>query len=368
MLYRDIENEMRSLKNVVECVRNRFKEKEVIEDSPLEELPFGHDTDLPFMPLQGNARLHVVSVHFNYNKSKNIKRNFERFAQQMKDFGVTFYVVECALEGQDFEVTDPLNPHHVQVRAKYEIFRKENLLNIGFGKALELYENQVQYLSWQDADVIFCNENWVQETIDALRINQVVQTWSKALDLDFKHEPLYFKDQKESVVSSFAWCVREFGVAAPKKNYSTMWHCGYGWAMRRSTYDAIGGLYELAIHGSCDFHMAWAFAADNVYMGLHGLTSNNYKKRSLEKLRLIKQVVKGEVGVVDGLILHCWHGRKADRKYVERWSIPVNNNFEPDNDLIYTEEGVIELAGNKPQMIEDYRNYFRQRNDDCNTL
>ena len=35
------------------------------------------------------------------------------------------------------------------------------------------------------------------------------------------------------------------------------------------------------------------------------------------------------VGYVDGLVLHHWHGHKADRKYGNRWRIYVDNKFDP---------------------------------------
>lgn len=46
----------------------------------------------------------------------------------------------------------------------------------------------------------------------------------------------------------------------------------------------------------------------------------------------------------------------------------VNNKFDPATDLIRNTWGVLELAGNKPQLQRDIDSYFRQRDEDSNTL
>jgi hypothetical protein len=353
---------MPKLKDIATCLGKRFdalfSQQEAGVVAPVER-------DWEFT---GPARLHVFAVYFNHNNSVNILTNFQRFVRHMHLLGVTLHIVECVLEGADYRVTDEGNPHHVRVAIKYELFRKENLVNVGVANAIRLYGDKVRYLAWIDADVEFMNENIVQDTIDQLNRHQVVQMWSRAIDLDPDDEPIHFKDTKESVVRSFAWCYQEYGINnKPRHGYSTMWHPGYAWAIRRSTFDAMGGLFDISILGAGDHHMAWAFVG-HAHMGIHGGTSENYKKRSLDWLYKIKHTVNGDLGVVSGLIVHRWHGRKSDRKYVERWSVLVDNKFEPDHDLIRLPNGVLELTERNPKLRDGIRMYIRQRRDDCNTL
>jgi hypothetical protein len=71
------------------------------------------------------------------------------------------------------------------------------------------------------------------------------------------------------------------------------------------------------------------------------------------------------LGYVRGSLLHHWHGPKAARKYVERWSIVVDNDFNPDTDLAYDSQGLLYLSNpNKTKLRDDLRAYFRQRNED----
>ena len=58
--------------------------------------------------------------------------------------------------------------------------------------------------------------------------------------------------------------------------------------------------------------------------------------------------------------------RKDKRKYQERWETLVKHGFNPVTDLRRNLDGVIELAGNKPAMEQDFDRYFRQRDEDAN--
>jgi hypothetical protein len=316
--------------------------------------------------LTGSARLHVVAVFFNHYRSKNLLANFQRFTQHMKDLGVTLYTVEAVLNDSDFEVTDAANPYHIQKRVKYELFRKENLQNIGVHRAIELHGDDVKYLAMVDADLTFINANIVEDTISQLQRHKVVQMWSTALDLDPKGEPLVFAPKNVSTIKSLAYCYETVGLDNPVQNgYSVERHPGYAWAYRRSVWDEVGGFLDISILGTADHQMAWA-CVGNVEVGIHGGTSENYKQRVIEHLTRFKDAVKGDIGAVAGMILHHWHGTKESRRYIERWSIMVDNNYEPDTDLVRRHDGLIELNENKPQLRNDIRRYFAIRNDDCN--
>jgi hypothetical protein len=82
----------------------------------------------------------------------------------------------------------------------------------------------------------------------------------------------------------------------------------------------------------------------------------------------MKHVVNGDLGFVEGTILHHWHGRKSSRKYVERWSILVDNKYDPNTDVYYDEHGLLQLTGDNHGLRDGIRDYFAQRNDDANTL
>lgn len=311
--------------------------------------------------------LHVVAVFFNFYRFEKPVENFKRFVAHMADLGVTLHVVELVLRDMPFEVSDARNPLHVQLRTETEFFQKENLINIGVANAVKHFPD-AKYFAWVDADVQFFNRNVALDTIAQLNRHAVVQMWSKALDLGPDLTPLEFKvpSGKQCVVTSFAECYQNGEPRVPAL-YGVSWHPGYAWAIRRDVLESLGGLYENTILGAADHHMAWAFVG-KPHQGIHGQASEGYKRDALAWCKHAAEVVKGDLGVVPGLICHYWHGRKEARKYVERWSILVDTGFDPAVDLARTASGMLKLTGRSAALRDRIREYFRQRNDDANTL
>ncbi len=69
-----------------------------------------------------------------------------------------------------------------------------------------------------------------------------------------------------------------------------------------------------------------------------------------------------------GRIALDWHGSKVTRAYANQWDIPTRNGFDPGTDQIRNTWGVLELAGNKPQLGLDIDHYFCARDEDANSL
>lgn len=312
------------------------------------------------------ANLHVIAVFFNFHRFKKPVENFQAFRRHMAALGVTLHVVELVLGESSFEVTDLDNPLHTRLRTDTEFFQKENLINIGAANLTRLFPGW-RYVAWVDADISFFNADVATDTMYRLNRHPVVQMWAKALDLGPDGLPIEFKvpGGKTSVVTSFGECYARKEQRVPAL-YGVMWHPGYAWAMRRDTYEAVGGLYENTILGAADHHMAWAFVG-NPEQGIHGAASNGYKLDALRWCRQAARVVNGDLGYVPGLIHHHWHGRKEARKYVERWSILVDNGFDPALDLRREDNGLLKLTKRSAGLRDGIRAYFLQRNDDANT-
>jgi hypothetical protein len=323
------------------------------------------DASAPSRPFAHPADLHVIAVFFNFNRFKAPVANFRRFAAHMAELGVTLHIVELVTGKTPFQVTEGDNPHHVRLTTRTEFFQKENLINIGVRNALRLYPG-AEYFAWVDADIRFFNPDVVSDTIHALERKPVAQMWSFAIDLDPHGHPLHFRGQNADAARSFGWCYAN--QASFEKGYGgAVWHCGYAWAARRDTLEAMGGLYEHDIVGATDYHMAWSFVGKPTH-GIHGQCTPAFKADALAWCRRACDVVQGNLGVVDGLIHHHWHGRKADRRYVERWKILVDNEYDPALDLTRDLLGQLHLTGRKPKLLRDIAEYMRARNEDANTV
>ena len=97
----------------------------------------------------------------------------------------------------------------------------------------------------------------------------------------------------------------------------------------------------------------------------------NIGKKYLNELLIWQErsevFIKRDMGFVPGTILHYFHGKKKDRKYVERWEIITKNEFDPDDDLKTDWQGLWQLEVNNPRqrrIRDEIRAYFRQRNED----
>lgn len=333
---------------------------------------FAKQANAPYDPA---STLHVVAVYFNHQRFQNPKKNFMLFKAYMeRQPNVVFHIVELALRDMPFEVTEVGNPHHVRLKTEHELFHKENLVNIGVRKSVNALYPDWKFMAWVDADVKFTNNNFVADTIRQCNRFEIVQMWADAIDLGPDHKPLRFKVKKapnvwadETVVTSFAYCYRNMSLEYHKYAGATAWHPGYAWAMRREVWDKLDGLLDISILGAGDHHMAWAFVG-KPYQGIHGAASQAYKDECWKWLANARDVVKGSVGYTDGMLMHFWHGRKGDRKYVERWDILVRNKYNPKTDLTRTPDGLLQLTDRSPQLRRDIQRYFEQRNEDANTL
>jgi hypothetical protein len=138
--------------------------------------------------------------------------------------------------------------------------------------------------------------------------------------------------------------------------------------MTRATFEGIHGLPDWAILGSGDLYTAYSCVGvsiknrdevkycDPAYINKMNVWMDNAYK-----------VVKGNIGYIDQLIMHQWHGCIINRNYETRWQILEKFHFNPDTDIKYDYQGLIQFTGNKPGFKEAVHEYFVSRDEDSNT-
>jgi hypothetical protein len=300
--------------------------------------------------------LHVVTCVSNPVRYRSRWRLYERFAAQMARAGVNLLTVELAYGERPFEVTKPGRRDQVQLRSRSELWSKENLLNIGFAHLPEGW----RYAAWIDADVEFQNPCWAEEAVERLQLFDALQLFSHAVDLDPEHQVLGASKPKTGFMH--AWW---HGLPASKHYDDGNWHPGYAWAIRRDAYVALGGLMDFCVLGSADRHMAMSLIGKGG-LSVHRRVSPAYKRRVLAWQERAERSVRRNVNYVPGLLTHWWHGKKKDRRYVERWQILADHDFDPDLDLRrdWAQHGLLELGDAKTGLRDDIRRYLRARNED----
>lgn len=298
--------------------------------------------------------LHVITVISNPVRFKSRYKLYKDFEKYVACSGGVHWTVEIAFGDRPFEVTDASNPQHVQLRTYEELWHKENMINL----AIQRLPLDWEYVAWVDADIIFNRPDWVDQTVHALQHYMVVQMFSHAVDLDPNYDII--KSHK-----GFVWSYFENGFAPSVGHTYRKYgqgHSGYCWAARREAIDQLGGLIDFAILGAGDRHMATALIGC-----VEDSVPKNVSKGYMEELLMWQERAKPlteDIGFVSGTISHMWHGKKADRRYTDRWKILTKNDFNPDTDIKLDWQGLLQLSGNKPRLRDQIRAYFLSRNED----
>jgi hypothetical protein len=200
----------------------------------------------------------------------------------------------------------------------------------------------------------------------------VVQMFGEAQDLLPNYEP--FRGGS-GLYSSYAACYRRETRPQWMSIYDRPggsaggghWHPGYAWAWRREALDAVGGLMDVAILGAGDRHMAAALVG-RVDQTLHPRLHPSYRRVMHEWQRRAERWVRRNVGVMDGLLLHYWHGAKSNRGYLDRWRILIKHHYDPQTDVARGDQGLLRLVdtgeARSLRLRDGIRAYFASRNED----
>jgi hypothetical protein len=307
------------------------------------------------------SQLHVVTAITNPVRYRSRYSLYREFAKRVRDAGATLWTAEGAFGERPHEITMNDEAHHLQLRTPAEIWHKENLQNL----LVQRLPHDWQYVACVDADTFFARPDFAVETIHQLQHHAVVQMWSECVDLS----PTY------SIVPDSSGGERLPGMVAQhhrgrrwgKGPYGThAGHCGYAWAYRRDAWDALGGLIDFSVCGANDHHMARGLL-DDVRNSVNRACSPGLIN-ALAQWGERAKAIRRNVGFVEGLIFHHWHGAKLNRRYADRWKILVDSQFDPARDLKRDWQGVYQLQDDgSDRMIrlrDDLRAYFRQRNED----
>jgi len=312
--------------------------------------------------------LYVVTPIFNAVRFRTRWKLYQDFAKRIAESGAILITVEAAFGNRDFSVTEHGNPYHVQVRVGTELWLKENLINRGVARLSELHPDWPK-VAWVDGDVTFVRDDIADETRHALEHHPIVQMWSHAQDLGPDHAPI-------NVQYGFASCYVK-GMPSPTKAQSLAypyaaklkgmpgyyWHPGYAWACTREAWDALGGLIDFSIVGNADNQMANAllgYVEDTVPDGI----THGYLSQLIEWQRRAEKYLLHDLGFIEGLVSHHWHGKKRDRQYQSRWKVLLDSQFDPAIDLKRDRQLVWQLTDRSAMLRDGLRRIARQRNED----
>lgn len=314
--------------------------------------------------------LYVITTLYNPVRFSSRWRHYKAFEKRVLDAGAHLVLIEATLGNRPAIFTEPAHDNHqvIHVKVKDEIWLKENLINV----AIQRLPKDWKYVAWVDADIAFCRPDWVQETLQQLQHHPIVQMFSQVTQLSPDHEIL---GGGPSFVATWLANGRQSTPAKCNESYmeglltKTEWMGAPGgaWAARRDTMDVLGGLIDFVIMGSADYYMAICL------MGmLEVALTAPYSCEYIRELEIWQanalRCISRNVGLVKGSIIHYWHGKMKDRGYDTRWQILVKYQFNPRIDIKKDSNGVYMLTGDKWQLRDELRAYFRHRNEDSTDM
>lgn len=307
---------------------------------------------MPFAPL------YVISVISNPVRFQSRYRLYNEFAKRLESSpNIVHYTVELAHGARDHKITNHEHGRHIQFRSREEVWQKEAMINAALGRLHHSWE----YVAWIDADVEFVRPDWALETLHQLQNHEIVQMFESAIDMGPNQELL------ESHTSLGSLYAKGLPIKqGPNNIYPTgvkFGHPGFAWAARREAIDSVGGLLDMPILGAADHHMAMGLigkADTTIPAGIHP----NYVADVMQWQERASRLIRGNFGYVPGMLLHHWHGSKRNRKYVDRWKILIDNDFDPHRDIHKDSQGLWVLAPHRMQLRDDVKRYFRERNED----
>lgn len=296
--------------------------------------------------------LYVVAPLFNPCGYRTRYLRFLDFARHVRESGGVLVTVECAFGDQPFVVDENVGGICIRCRSSQMIWLKENLINL----AVAALPDSARYLAWIDADVQFSRPDWVPATVSLLTKHRFVQMFSQIIYLS----PLYEPYQR---MRSFAWCYLH---GRPHGRRHDFWFPGGAWATTIEAFRRCGGMLDRTL-GAADHHMAYGLIGridDTVQCEI----TPGYRHLLHEWQAGAQTAIGSQVGCLDGLLLHHWHGNMAARQYVSRWEIIRRHQFDPYVDLRYSDDGLLEYSTDGHRLVRDVEEYFDQRQEDSSKL
>jgi hypothetical protein len=302
--------------------------------------------------------LWVITSYFNPCRYLTKKLNFDLFAARLRSTNANLLVIEMAFEDRELELSD--EPGVLQVRGNGVMWQKERMLNI----AVANLPASCTKVAWLDCDLLFEDDEWLQETSDALERFAVVQPFSTCVRLPRGHLTARGHED-ELIAESFAAAFARDRSLARDAAYQDHGHTGFAWAARREVLDACG-LYDACLTGSGDHLMAHVFAGalDSHCIPAMIGGGHKYAEHFARWAAEVDRRVGGNLGHVDGRVLHLWHGEKVDRRYRQRNQELKTWAFDPDRHIRRDENGLWEWAEAPEAMRAWSEEMFASRNED----
>jgi len=298
------------------------------------------------------SNLYLIIPYYNYFNNLYREKNLEIFLKKYsKTNNLKIILVEAIFEKQN-----PLKDYsilawkHIKYNTPQRIWIKENLINLIIKNHLP---KDAEYISWIDGDILFMDNDWINQTISLLKEYDIVQMFNYAADL--KKDNLLCLSKQDVIKTHNSYL---FNLINKKQENG---HTGFGWAINRKFYDKIKKLWDYNIIGSGDSitgRSAGQSLNEERILKKHSLNVIYSSKYAQQIYDYYNQFKNTRINYLNSPIVHLWHGDWDSKKYLLRHQILKKYNFDTSF-LDYNDEGIIYIKN--IDIIKEIEEYLISR-------
>jgi|SRR5579859_813852 len=347
------------------------------------------DAHRPFSQWSEDQTLHVAVGYSNPFRWRSRRELMNKFRDHMEhQANVVLHVGELAYGDRPWEVTSPDRPNDIQLRTSHELFHKENIQN----RVIQTFPPGWKYGMTCDGDFPILTVGWALETIHQLQHYSWVQPFSSYTDVTggvygqanlpirtntsflfnyiqngYKVSPQYHNGivGKDGKFIQRAGNYEESMLGeAPEGTFMRgRGATGGAAAFTRQAFDLVGGMLDRCILGHADWYMTHFLVGElgttNFFKDFHPSYVEYLRQWGTRAARLQRNV-----GYVDAMAQHFFHGSKSRRGYGSRDQILAEEKFNPVADVYPDSQGILQLAPERWQLRDKIRAYFISRFED----
>jgi hypothetical protein len=275
------------------------------------------------------------------------------FLEEMRAHDLPVFVAELVFPGQHHILRSAGNIQAVRFHASDIMWHKERLINL----TAEQLPPHYTKVAWIDADVLFPDKRWYEQASVLLDSYHLVQLFDRVTQQDNAGNEI---QQLHGLAAHIA--LRR---PAPFRFHTSRTWPGLAWAAKRDLL-RTHGLLDVFILGSADTYMSLAaYGPLDEWWEWHVQRLAPRIRETWRKwAKSFFDDVRGNVGFVATPVIQLGHGRKEDRKYVERLEILARHNFDPTKDIAPGPQGEWQWSSRKPHLQAEVRAYFEGRRED----
>ena len=314
-----------------------------------------------------SERCWAITSYFNPVGFRTRLANYRTFRENLQSPLLT---IEWSIDGR-FDLSESDADVLVQLSSPDLMWQKERLLNIG----LHALPDHVEYVAWLDADVIFDRADWPAAVARELETSAVVQLFSRCAFVgpDSGAGALRVADGVESAASLVHLSLQP---GAEADRFARLWEsspwktprrdrlAGLAWAARRDFLEHHG-FYDACVFGAGD--RALACAAFGVHRRAHQawLRTPHQRRHYFAWADPFAADVAGRIGLIEGDLIHLWHGKIENRQYRLRHLPAEQHGSDPGTDIeIDPATGLWRWASPKEALHRALAEFFDRRRED----